>query len=683
MIAKLKKLRGRSFAELAVRGGQKAAAIAERAGVSADAKLPGDAPFLRLFRDLAPSGAADLLTHFRHRESSFYPSLRAKDRTLQALRTRFPAEENRVIELAERLLAGRFHLLGYADLHFTTVIPDWHLDPVSEKRSPLVHWSRIDEADAEGAGDRKIVWELNRHQYFSVLGRAYWITGDDRYAEAFIAHLADWIEKNPPKVGVNWVSSLEISYRSVSWIWAFYFFRDFDGFSPDLFLKMLKCLYMNARHVQRHLSTYSSPNTHLTGEAFGLYVIGSFLGDIPEAAHWKEEGRRILEDAVTFQIRDDGGYVEQSTQYQRYTADIYLSYYLLQRAEAGCIGNEVEPKLRKMLEFLMHVTQPDGSTSLIGDDDGGRLHFPENARFSDFRSTLAVGAAVLGDGRFKFVAGEAHPEVLWLTGTEGLAEYERIKPVTPTETVKAFEQSGVYVIRDGWGPRANFVLIDCGEHGFMNCGHAHADALGFVLSVKGKQVFVDSGTFTYTGDPIARNHFRGTSAHNCMTVDGESSSLPGGAFSWRTTASARTLGWRTDGDEAHLRGTHDGYERSGVKYERELRFKSNQGLVVMEHVRTGISGHFESNFILAPDIAAEINDGSRVVLRPRNATQILLSLSASVLNEPDGEPGTWRCEPAQISPRYGSAVETSKLVFSLRRDADFRVELSFVFGDQE
>ena len=78
----------------------------------------------------------------------------------------------------------------------------------------------------ELAGDKKITWELNRHQHFVKLGQAYWLTGDEKYAATFVDHLKSWMDQNPPKLGINWASSLEVAFRSISWLWALAFFKD-------------------------------------------------------------------------------------------------------------------------------------------------------------------------------------------------------------------------------------------------------------------------------------------------------------------------------------------------------------------------------------------------------------------------------------------------------------------------
>ena len=65
---------------------------------------------------------------------------------------------------------------------------------------------------------------MNRHQTWLALGRAFWLTGDERYRDAFVGYLNAWMAGNPPLTGVNWASMLELSLRAISWLWALHFF---------------------------------------------------------------------------------------------------------------------------------------------------------------------------------------------------------------------------------------------------------------------------------------------------------------------------------------------------------------------------------------------------------------------------------------------------------------------------
>src|SRR3989344_1139431 len=92
-------------------------------------------------------------------------------RTPTILEGRMPGLRKQIIARAEDIGRGYFDLLGYSQLFFGNPV-DWHLDAVSGRQAPTVHWSRIDPLDPEMVGDSKVIWELNRHQWLLDLGQA-------------------------------------------------------------------------------------------------------------------------------------------------------------------------------------------------------------------------------------------------------------------------------------------------------------------------------------------------------------------------------------------------------------------------------------------------------------------------------------------------------------------------------
>ena len=531
----LQKLKNASLHELRVRASQRVAAFSERRGWSSLVKLPSTVP------------NADFSTE------RFFAGFRDVRESASELKSRWPETAERIIEQADRICEGKFDLLGFKNLSFGDPI-DWHFEPITGKRIPQLHWSKLDYLDAGVAGDKKIVWELNRHQYFMKLGQAYCLTGDARYARTFVAHLEAWMDANPPKLGINWASSLEVAFRSISWLWGLYFFR--DVLPAETKKRAQKFLYLNARHLESYLSTYFSPNTHLTGEALGLFYLGTLLPEFDEAKRWQELGSDILIEQIPVHVQRDGVYFEQSSYYHRYTTDFYLHFLILSRNPV------VEKALISLLDHLMYITRPDGTTPFFGDDDGGRLAMLDARAPNDFRAPLATGAALFSRGDYKFVAGDAAEELLWLLGVEGLRKYDSLAAHEPEKQSQAFPEGGYFVMRDGWTPNSNYLLFDCGPHGSLNCGHAHADALSFDLAANGRTVLIDPGTYTYTGSKEMRDWFRSSQAHNTATLDGESSSIPDGPFTWKTIAECRLLDWVTTDRFDYVCGEHAELSRS-------------------------------------------------------------------------------------------------------------------------
>jgi hypothetical protein len=647
--------------ELRVRGTQALAAFAERQNWTGLAKLPSDTVFLGFF-DRGDGRDFKSITQFHEyfnssRKPQFFAAFNNREDTIAEIRKRWPEAESEILLRANRICGGRFDLLGLENLNFGDPI-DWHLEPVAGKRAPLKHWSRLDFLDAAVAGDKKIIWELNRHQFFATLGQAHWLTGDERYAEAFANQLESWMDQNPPKMGINWASSLEISFRSISWLWAINFFRNSSALSAGVFSRALKFLYLLARHIETYLSTYFSPNTHLTGEALGLYYLGTLLPEFKESARWKKTGRQILIEQLDHHVNPDGVYFEQSTYYHRYTTDFYLHFLILSRANGDEVPEKVETKLKALLDHLMYITRPDGTTPLIGDDDGGRLVMLEHKPLNDFRATLATGGALFGRSDYKFVSGGAAAETLWLLGPEALRAFDQLAAEEPTRSSVAFEDGGYYVMRDSWTPTANYLLFDCGPHGTANCGHAHADALSFDLAANGHTMLIDPGTYTYTGSKQLRDWFRRSSAHNTLTVDDESSSVPEGAFSWNTVATSRCLTWVTQPRFDYLEAAHDGYAPLMVTHTRSVLFLKNDYWILRDQIMSPVERELKLWFHFGPDVAP-LGSKNDVYVVTENAHTTRLQVTVCA---PGGE---WTKESGWVSSCYGEKEEAPVFAFNL------------------
>jgi len=656
LTTKIKKLKRLKMDEISVRVAQQVAILSERSGWSRHVNLPTDEQLVSL-RD------SDLRSR---NEPRFFVSFAKREQTLAEFRRRWPEAEREIVEVANRIAEGTFDLLGLRGLKLGEKV-DWHLEPISGKRTPLVHWSQLNYLDATIAGDKKITWELNRHQYFLTLGQAYWFTDDEKYAEVFVSHVVSWMDQNPPKLGINWASSLEIAFRSISWLWALQFFKDSPSLSADLLLRILKFLYLNALHLETYLSTYFSPNTHLTGEALGLFYLGLLLPEFRDAERWRDLGLEILVSQLPRHVKPDGVYFEQSSYYHRYTTDFYIHLAILLRANKITPPDELEPKLKLLLDHLMYITRPDGTTPLFGDDDGGRLVMLDHRPANDFRSLLSTGAVLFNRPDYKFVAGGAAEETLWLLGAEGVRSVDQIEPQRPAKQSVAFADGGYYVMRDDWSPTANYLLFDCGPHGMANCGHAHADALAIELAARGRTLLVDSGTFTYTGEKDLRDWFRSSAAHNTLTVDGQSSSISAGPFSWTTITSCEPLSWIEHERFTYVSGRHHGYGQLAKPgtHTRSILFLKRDYWLLFEHVE--LSGNHQI------DQWFHFDSGTSPVSHPPATADGTDSDTRGLKIYSFAPGGAWREEEGWVSHCYGERVPAPVCVFSAQAEGDFEI----------
>ena len=520
-----------------------------------------------------------LAEHFAQRTPRFPLSPIQIPSVVERVRARFPNSLSHARERADRMLAGRYDILGYSDVLFGTP-PDWYADPVHQREAARGFWSDIDYLDPR-YGDHKITWEINRHQHWMSLARAFHLTGDRRYYCAVVDQLENWMAVNPPLRGVNWASMLEIGLRCLSWIWTLHFLvttathdeADDEERAPWI-VDLLVGVNRQLEHVARNLSRYFSPNTHLSGEALSLYVAGQVLPELGNSGRWARLGRQILIDEAQRQILADGGHAERSAHYHRYTTDFYLHALLAARQTGDSAALNFEKAARRVSNYLRDLADDCGRLPLLGDDDGGQL-FPICHRAPwDCRDTLSAAAVILDDP--SLAVSEPPEEVFWLCGGT-LPNTLSVRPATRPSA--ALIESGYSISRNGEG---DHLIFDAGQHGYLNGGHAHADALSVVLTLRGHPLLVDPGTATYTMNSAIRNLFRSTAMHNTVVVNERPQSEPRGAFHWRATTDARAVIRHFEPRFDYMEGRHAGYEP--IIHTRAIASVHGFGWVIVDHL---------------------------------------------------------------------------------------------------
>ena len=530
-------------------------------------------------RDLAPrlalpcaerlrAGDADtahreLSRHFAAAHPRFLIAPSLRQTVVDRVKRDFPHAARQAAARADRVLFGSYDLLGYRGLRFDgSGRFEWNCDPVHDHRAPQLFWSTVSYLDPS-IGDHKIIWELNRHQHWIALGRAHWLTGESKYRDRCLAELASWLEANPPLTGINWTSMLELALRTLSWIWALEFFADPDAQDGSPWtVDLLLALDRQLAHVERNLSRYFSPNTHLTGEALALYVAGRALPELAASPRREALGRRVLVEEIDRQIAADGGHRERSTHYQRYTLDFYMLALVVARITRDPAAPVFERAVGRLAFATRTLADDRGHLPHIGDDDGGMLLPLSGRRVDDVRDSLAVAAALLD--RRDLQIGSAPEEACWWLAHPALLNPQSsirnpqsvIPPPSSSFTSVALAETGYYVSRSDEGTH---LLVDGGPHGYQNGGHAHADALSLTLAVRGVPLLIDPGAGCYTIDLALRDRLRSTALHNTLTLDDRPQSIPDGPFHWRHTANAAVARWRANDGFDYFDGSHDGY----------------------------------------------------------------------------------------------------------------------------
>jgi Heparinase II/III-like protein/Heparinase II/III N-terminus len=448
-----------------------------------------------------------------------------------------------IVRLADEIQRHRFPIFG--GLLETGPQIRWRRDYVHQIETGTPYFRRVPYLDFARVGDHKYIWELNRHQHLVVLAQAYCLTGRAEYLREVQAQVSHWLAENPPLRGINWTSALEVAFRALSWVWL----DALAGASlPDDFRKtFLNALYLHGCFLERNLSVYFSPNTHLLGEAVAVHTLGTLYPEFPHSSQWRSLASQLVEEQMERQVREDGSHFEQSTYYHVYALDMFFWHDLLAETSARYKG-----KLQRMAEYLAALLGPGQTIPLIGDDDGGRLFHPYGERAGFGRATLAAC---------------------------GIQAHNRSH---------LFRDAGIAIMAAG-----NIqIIVKAGGFGPGSAGHSHSDVLSFVCRRGAQWWLVDSGTYSYL-DPEWRDRFRGSAAHNTIRVDGKNQATLVGPFRWAGPPEARILEWSSTEDRDSLDAE---CRYSGFVHRRRIVFLKPDVLFVLDRVEGPPGEHLVDQF---------------------------------------------------------------------------------------
>ncbi|MCP4353998.1 MAG: hypothetical protein GY795_51790 [Desulfobacterales bacterium] len=555
----------------------------------------------------------------------FFTEAYDKKKRLELIKTHFDYTD--WIAEAEKIWKGDIQLLGQ-----NMKIPaseGWHVDPLENEKWPDTFYKHAEKTEYVKTWDIKYIWELNRHQYLIVLGKAYWITGDEKYADRVFSIIQNWITENPYHTGVNWTSSLELAVRTISWIWACFLCQDSVHLTPEIHKNFMKSVYEHGKYIANHLSYYSSPYNHLIGEAAALHLIGCLFPRFRQGEQWEKQGWNILAGQVGKQFHPDGMCVEQASFYHHFTLGFYLQAILLRRLNNKEVSPEVLSLTEKASEFSMYLTKPDGTLPMIGDIDNARSLFFNSKHSWDFRSFLGIGAILFNRPDFKAQCLDFPEEIFWLCSDEDIGHFLNMEKALPRETSKAFYNSGYFISRDSWKNNSHYLCFDCGEISeglaegpIPSAAHGHADTLSFDLSAYGKPFIIDGGFYTYFGNIDWHKYFRHEQAHNTIKIDHYQQAEYCGRLKWQNTAKPRLNKWITTRDYDFVSGSIE-YDKN-MQHLRQIAYIREQFWLLNDFIVSDNDTRIESYLHFSPEADVMFDENNRQLIASIDNTGILI-----------------------------------------------------------
>lgn len=335
------------------------------------------------------------------------------------------------------------------------------------------------------------LWQLNRHTYWSYMGDAYWATGDEKYAKAYVNQINGWIDQCPvPTRMMNGVGSvwrtLDAGLRMKEhWPNSFFCFLASSSFDDESIVKVVMSFYEHGRYLRE----YNTSNNWITVEMSGLYTVGVLFPEFKEAEEWRTYAVEKLYEQEKEQFYPDGAQIELAPGYHSLCVSSFLGVLKLARLNNLTLPNDFVKQLEKAFEYYIKIRLPDGTTPGLNDSD-----------WIETKGFMKQAASLFPNREdFKYFATD---------GKEG---------VPPSYTSTWMPWAGWYVMRSGWDPEAFYSIFEVGPYG---SAHQHEDKLSFILYAYGNRLITECGKYSYDRSDWAK-YSASARGHNVTRVDGK------------------------------------------------------------------------------------------------------------------------------------------------------------------
>jgi hypothetical protein len=496
-------------------------------------------------------------------------------------------ETKKLTAEADEILKGRVRLFGGEPRPLK-------LKPAQ----PLEHWTAYTRS-LPGGGDIKPVWEVGRFGWAMTLARAYWLSEDEKYAEAFWKLTETFIEANPPNLGPHWSSAQEVGLRLMALMYCYSLLAGARASSLARKEMLSRSLAQHAQRIPPSLSyAQAQNNNHLLSEALALWTAAAALPQHPKAAAWRASGRAHFEGGLRRQIHADGSYAQHSANYHRLLLQLGTWAALLAALEEGPLSQESTTRLTAATQWLLALLDDtSGGVPNLGPNDGAYIFPLSVLPFTDFRPALQAACAALS-GAAALPAGTWDELALWL-GIEPTAGAQKKTGSAPLRL-----ENG-----DSWA--------------YLRTAHfserpGHADQLHLDIWWRGLNIAQDAGSYLYTAAEPWDNALAGTAVHNTLMIAGREQMTRGGRFLWLDWAQAEVV------SRSSIRAIaqHNGYRAFALTHRRQVEAKRTGWLVRDQLLGRNAGEHTARLHWLLPDWPWRAA-GDAVTLRsPQGAVRI-------------------------------------------------------------
>jgi len=466
-------------------------------------------------------------------------------------------KKNEITIIADKAIKGIITGFSSIDMDYGNPI-NWHYNPLTKQDSSRnVKWYRIPDFDIK-RGDIKAIWEASRFTHFFYLARAFLITGNYKYYSAFSDQLKQWLKDNPYPYGANYKCGQECTLRMINALLAYSVFAKLTTAEDE---DNIRCLVQVC--YKKVLSNFFYAhkcirNNHTLSEICGL-IIGAWCCEDKQRL---TNAYKLLDKEIDNQFMSDGGYIQYSFNYQRFALQIMECVYKISEKTGKCISDKSKKLITNSVLLMYQCQDMSGYMPNYGSNDGALIFPVTVCQYRDFMPVINTVHSFV-TGKRLFDKGIHDEELLWFRRGDDIPK------ITIEKKSTAFKQAGLFTLRHNGG----FLMICL--HVFKT-RPAHMDGMHIDLWHQGKNIFCDSGTYSYAseiGKELAK-----TAAHNTVKVAGVEQM---GSYS-----NFMIYDWTNRTDVKHSEGSFSGtmISKNGYKHARKI-VRTGTGYEIVDEVR--------------------------------------------------------------------------------------------------
>jgi hypothetical protein len=521
--------------------------------------------------------------------------------------------------------------------------------------------------------DTKFVWEPARFGWAFTLGRAYLLTRDERYPEAFWRYFEIFQQANPVNQGPNWESAQEVALRLIAFVFAAQVYADSVHSTENRKSKIGASIASHAIRIPPTLIyARSQNNNHLLSEAAGLITASLALPEHLQAKRWSKLGWKWFRCGLQTQIAEDGAYMQQSTNYHRLMLQLVLWVNQVSgnmrenKQPATCNLLPVLPNLQLATNWLQALCDPEsGRVPNLGPNDSAYILPLTVQSFHDYRPVLQAASRAFLE-KSAFTPGAWDEMSLWLCSSAKVRVFSDQDKNLTSDTRHLIPST----------------LRTPHAWAYLRAAHfrdrpGHADQLHLDMWWRGLNVAQDAGTYLYNADPPWGNALTHTAVHNTVMMDNRQQMTSAGRFLYLDWAQAGVLKREGAGDGSWERvvARHDGYQRLGAIHQRSVIAYQDERWIIEDQLLPAsrsplTTPHTARLHWLLPDWKWKVND-SRLTIEIQSpygwvelavscrltASSLQLVRAGELLHGAGETSSTW----GWVSPTYG--VKTPALSF--------------------